>query len=140
MKNVHHFLKLFFFGFFLAALLNHIPSCSDDKSPTEPDDQKNLQVTESAELKDFSEDVITAYKSEDKEAVIEFLNEECKEVYSDMLNSSDESLIKYGEALEKRKLIFATDFYAEYEISIDDKIYTIAYGNEGDGTWQLLRF
>ncbi|MCB9250269.1 MAG: hypothetical protein H6613_17815 [Ignavibacteriales bacterium] len=56
------------------------------------------------------------------------------------MNSSDKSLAAYGEALENRKLIFANDLYAEYEITLNQTTYTIAYGNGGDGKWQLLRF
>lgn len=140
MKNARRYLKFFFFGFILAAILNHIPSCSDEKSPSEPDDQDYQQLTESIELKEFSENLIAAFEVENKEMVIEFLNEESEDIYSEILISSTESLAKYGEALQKRKLIFATEYYAEYEIFIDEKTFTIAYGNEGDGTWELLRF
>ena len=140
MKNHGHFIKLFLLGFILAAFLNYIPSCSEKKSPVQPDDLNNTGYSESEELKTLSDSLITAYKSEDKTKVIHFLNDEIKEIYSNILNSSTESLSEFGAALEDRKLIFANDLYAEYEIMINQKTYTIAYSNGGDGNWQLLRF
>lgn len=140
MENHSHFIKLFFFGFILAAFLNYIPSCSEKKSPVQPDDQSNTGYSESEELKNLSDSLITAYKSEDKTKVIHFLSDDSKEIYSNILNSSNESLAEYGAALENRKLIFTNELYAEYEITINQKTYTIAYGNGGDGKWQLLRF
>ncbi len=140
MIHLRHFVKFFLFGFILAAFLNYIPSCSEEKSPVQPEDQNIPGYSESPELKKLSDSLISAYKAEDKAKIIEFINEETKEIYANILNTSTKSLAAYGEALENRKLTFVNDLYAEYEITINEITYTFACANTGDGFWQLVRF
>lgn len=140
MKHHYPLIKLFFFGFFLAATLNLNHSCSEKDSPTEPIEEYNTEYTESQSLKMLSDSLIMAFNAEDKPKVISFLNDEFKEVYAEMLNTSKESLAVFGTALEKRKLIFANELYAEYEIFVNEVTYTIAYVSSGNNDWQLMRF
>ncbi len=140
MKNIYLHLKLFSFGFGIAFLINLNLSCSEKESPTQPEENLNTEYTESQSMKGLSESLIAAFNSEDKPKVISYLNDEFKEVYAEILNNSKESLSAFGTALEKRKLIFANELYAEYEIIINEVTYTIAYVSSGSNDWQLMRF
>ncbi len=141
MGNFYLYLKLFLLGFCTALMINLNLSCSEKESITKPKseapDFSEYQETES--MKKLSEDLIAALKSNKKEDVIEFLSDEVKEIYSNILKSSTKSLSDYGIALESRKLIFANELFAEYEIIIEGETYSIDYGNGGDGVWKLLR-
>ena len=46
----------------------------------------------------------------------------------------------FANALKNKKLVFANEMYAEYELTIDGNVFTIAYSNSGDGVWKLHRF
>jgi hypothetical protein len=139
MKYQYHFIKLFCFGFLLAAGVNYIASCSKDESPTQPIDDNPAQYSETSEMKNLSDSLISAFKSENKEKVMNCFNEEFKDTYAPILNNTTKSLTAFGTALEKRILKFANSFYAEYELTIDGITYTIAYANSGDSKWQLVR-
>lgn len=140
MKNQYHFIKLFCFGFSLATSLNYISSCSKNESLTQPIEDIPAQYSETQEMKSLSDSLVAAFKAEDKNKVLNCTNDEFKEVYAPILNGTTESLSVFGTALEKRKLVFSNLLYAEYEVSINGTIYTIAYANCGDGKWQLVRF
>ena len=141
MKQKIAFLKLFLVGFIIAFFIDANINCSENESPTQPEDgnQDISEYQETEAMQKLSDNLIAAYKSNNKNKVIETLSEEVKEIYSNILNSSTKSLSAYGNALESRKLIFANELYAEYEITIDGEVYTLNYGNGGDGIWKLLR-
>lgn len=139
MKNQYHSFKLFVIGFLIAAGLNHIPSCSNNESPTQPTDGNPAEYSETQSMKNLSDSLISAFKSENKEQVMNCFNKEFKDTYAPILNNTTRSLSAFGTALEKRKLVFANDLYAEYEITIEGITYTIAYANCGDTNWQLVR-
>ena len=139
MKNQYHSFTLFVVGFLLAAGLNHIPSCSNNESPTQPTDGNPAEYSETQGMKNLSDSLISAFKSENKEKVMNCFNEEFKNTYQPIINNTTKSLSAFGTALEKRKLTFANSLYAEYELIIDGIIYTIAYANSGDSKWQLVR-
>lgn len=139
MKNLKINLKFFLFGFILAAFLNYIPSCSEKKSPVEPDDGIDTEYSENYGMQSLSDSLIAAFESNDKTKVSNFLSDESKDIYSNILNNSNENLSVFGDALAKRKLIFANELYAEYEITINENTYTISYANGGDSKWHLLR-
>lgn len=123
-----------------AAILNLVPSCSENESPTEPQDQNTTEYYETLNMKNLSDSLILAFKTENKNKVLNCINEEFIETYTPILYNSTSSLSTFGTALEKRKLIFSNALYAEYEISVNENTYTIAYANCGDDNWQLVRF
>jgi uncharacterized protein YaaN involved in tellurite resistance len=141
MGSIYTYLKFFFFGFCIAFIINLSLSCSDKESPTQPEvgNPDFSEFQESEAMQKLSEDLISAFKSNNKSKVIEYLSDEVKEIYSEILNSSTKSLSDYGSALESRKLIFANELFAEYEITINGEVYTLDYGNGGDNVWKLLR-
>ena len=139
MKYKYQFLRLFLLGFLLAAITNYFVSCSKSESPTQPIDDNPTQYSETSEMKNLSDSLIAAFKSESKEKVMNCFNEEFKDTYQPIINNTTKSLSAFGTALEKRKLTFANSLYAEYEFTIDGIIYTIAYANCGDNKWQLVR-
>ena len=142
MRNNTIFLKLFCVGFLIAAGIYFSLSCSDKKSPFEPDQepQNQSEYFETEEMKILSDSLIAAFKSENKNMVFKLLDEECRDIYSTILINSNKSLIEYGNALENRELKFANELYAEYEVSINNETYTLAYANSGDSKWRLIRF
>ena len=144
-------IKLFIFGFLVALFIDANISCEDKESPTQPEigSPDFSEYQESEAMQKLSEDLISAFKSNNKSKVIEYLgyiqidtisvSDEVRDIYSEILNSSTKSLSDYGSALESRKLIFANELLAEYEITINGEVYTLDYGNGGDGAWKLLR-
>ena len=136
--QINHML-LFCYGFVIAAILIFSFSCTGDNSTTQSQDQNNSEYSETQAMRNLSDNLIAAFKSENKDEIINYLSDNVKDVYSDILNNSTQNLSDFGTALEKRKLVFASQLFAEYEITINGEIYTIAYGNGGDGVWKLLR-
>jgi hypothetical protein len=139
MKYYHKFFTLFLSGFLLATVTNFFASCSKSESPTQPIDDNPAQYSETSEMKNLSDSLISAFKLENKEKVMNCFNEEFKDTYRLIINNTTKSLSEFGTALEKRKLTFANSLYAEYELIIDGITYTIAYANSGDSKWQLVR-
>ena len=135
-------LELFTFGFILAALLNLTSNCSEKNSPTQPEDKIDPPTTDYLEtqpMKNLSDSLISAFNLEDKSKVISCLSEDTRDIYGEILNNSTASLKAFGKGLENRKLVFANQLYAEYEITVDGKIYSIAYVSCGDDIWHLSR-
>lgn len=141
MKYYWRFIKLFCVGFILAGILNLYFNCSKEESPTQASDQEpsETEYIENQDMKNLSDSLISAFKSEDKSKVLSCLNNEFEDIYSSVLNNTTVSLSEFGSALEERKLIFSNSLYAEYEITINENTYTIAYANCGDSNWQLVR-
>jgi hypothetical protein len=82
----------------------------------------------------------TAFKSGNADQIQQKINDEYKAVYAQDLADAGAKLQILGDAMQTRKLIFSGPLYAEYELSIDGRTYTIAYANSGDGVWRLVRF
>jgi len=124
-------------GFFILAA-SLLPRCSKDYSPSAPDGSGGL--TESATMKQLSENLIVALKAEDKTKVLDLVAPEYKTILADELNASSASMAAFGSAMEKRTLVSASALYAEYEVVVQGQTYEIAFGQCGDGKWQLVRF
>ncbi|MBT8351707.1 MAG: hypothetical protein KJO26_10810 [Deltaproteobacteria bacterium] len=139
MKYLLNHILLFCYGFVIAAIVNFSFSCTGNNSSTQPQDQNNSEYSETQAMRNLSDGLIAAFKSENKDDIINYLSDNKKDVYSGILINSTQKLSDFGTALEKRKLVFANKLYAEYEITINGEIYTIAYGNGGDDVWKLLR-
>lgn len=136
MKEFSNYVKLFVIGIVLAtfsSLLTHCPK----QNPSGPIDDPG---EETEQVKQFNIDVITAFESGNKQSVIDLMYDEYKEIYSQELNATPGQMQAFANALKDRKLIYANEMYAEYEITIEGQIYTIAYSNSGEGDWKLHRF
>jgi hypothetical protein len=135
MKNLKVFLKLFFSGFILASILSLLTHCPESNPVIPVDDT----AVETPALKQLSDEVINAFESGSKDAVLNLLYDDYKFIYEDF-DATSEQMQRFAEAINKRKIIFANELYAEYEIIIDQQTYTIVYSNFGDGNWVLQRF
>ncbi|RPH93443.1 MAG: hypothetical protein EHM72_16355 [Calditrichaeota bacterium] len=113
--------------------------CSKDNPPTTPGDQPATLI-ETSSLRTFSDSLATAFKSGNVDQILLKINDEYKAVYAQDLVEAGAKLQILGDALQTRKLIFSGPLYAEYELSIDGRTYTIAYANSGNGVWRLVRF
>lgn len=136
MKGLHNYIKLYFFGIVLAAISSFLTHCPED-NPTAPIDNPG-QETE--QVKKFNNDVISAFQSGNKQSVLDLMYDEYKEIYSEELETTPDKMEIFANALKNRKLIFANEMYAEYEVTIDGQIFTITYSNSGEGNWKLHRF
>lgn len=130
------FIIIFWIPVFFSGLLCF---CSKDTPPTTPVDQP-VTLVESSSLRTFSDSLATAFKSGNGDQVLQKINDEYRAVYAQDLADAGAKLQILGDALQSRRLIFSSPLYAEYQLSIDGRTYTIAYANSGDGVWRLMRF
>jgi hypothetical protein len=137
MKDLKQLFRVFIFGFILAFMMQLFTMCPTD-NPTNP--IVDPPAEETAQMKAFTNHVVSAFQSGDKQQVIDLMYDEYKEVYSNELTISNEKMSQFASALENRKIIFSNELLAEYEINIDGTTFTISYSNTGDGIWKLNRF
>lgn len=131
--------KIFKLIFILvAAGVGFYLSCASKDSPTKSDDQTD--TTEIEELGTLSENLIDAFKSGNADNILSYVNDQYKDIYSDIREQSASDLSVMGEALEKRELISISGFYAVYRITIDGQDFTVTYAQCGDDNWQLVGF
>ena len=137
MKCFIHLRKYFVGGFIAAFMLFALTQCPEENATKSDED---ILPTETTELKTFSESLITAFENQDIDKISEMMYEEHREFYIDDLGDYAEKMPIFAEALKSRKLTAMNELYAEYEITIEEQTYTIAYGQSGDANWKLLRF
>jgi hypothetical protein len=113
-------------------------TCSDKSSPTSSHDE--TVYSETPAMTSLSDSLITSFKAGDKARVLALVRDEQRAVCTAELNGDQYTLEDVGQAMEKRKLVFASALYAEYEVTLNGQKYCIAYGQCGDGHWQLMRF
>jgi hypothetical protein len=136
MTHLRPLYKYFLGGFLAAFLLLNLTQCPEDTA--KPKDEEPLEET--AELTEFSNEVINAFANSSTDQVSDMMYEEHREFYIPDLQDNTDKMPTFAEALKERKLIGLNHLYAEYEITIDGAVYTIAYGQSGDGVWKILRF
>ncbi len=138
MKNFNSYFKLFLLGFLAAFIVFNLTMCPEESAG--PDDNNNNTGSESKELKEFVSKAESAFNSGSKENILKITFENNAEILTDYLPNDPVKIKKFGEAFSNKKLIFANQNYAEYELTIEGTSYTIAMGNSGDGNWKLIRF
>lgn len=126
------------FGILVAFLLMICTTCTNKQSPNSPSDVKSLSETPA--LKALSDSLIIAFSSEKEDNILALVHAEYRAACDRELEGTRNTMAAVAQALEKRKLVFATALYAEYKITIAGAEYPIAYSNCGDGHWQLVRF
>ncbi len=136
MKKLPNFFPQFLLGFALAFIVFNLTMCPD-KTAGPVDDHGGV---EAKELKEFGLKAKNAFTSGSIDSVLAITYDEFAKIYRDELPNDPAKFVKYGEALEKKKLIFGNQFYAEYEVEIEGEKYTIAFGQSGDGQWKIIRF
>lgn len=136
MNWIKNYFRLFIIGFLLAFIMSNLTHCPEE-SPTNPGEEPAF---ETEQLKDLNLTTIEAFNSANKDVVLDLMYDEYKEIYGEYLDDNTDKMKAYAKALESRKIIFANDMYAEYEITIEGKVFTIAYSHSGDGNWKLHRF
>ncbi|MBN1782373.1 hypothetical protein JW948_14660 [bacterium] len=112
--------------------------CSSKQSPNSPDD--DITYIETAAMAALSDSLIFAFQSENKDSVLALVSPEYRAVSEEELDGTLNTMAAVSRALEKRKLVYASGLYAEYEIIIGEEKYSVAYGNCGNDHWQLIRF
>lgn len=137
MENLKVSVRFLLVGFLLAFLLSFLTHCPES-NPSGPVDETPAEETPA--IKQFSNDVIAAFESQTPDLVLNLMYDEYKEFYSEGLRATPEKMQTFAEALKNRKIVFSSELYAEYEVTIDGEIFTIAYSNYGDGNWMLHRF
>lgn len=129
--------RYYIIGFVLAFVMLNFTMCPE--KATGPSDESPVGI-EPAELKTFAKLAENAFLSGLKDSVLAITYNEFAESCKNYLPDKPEAFKKFGEALAGRKLIYGTPFYAEYEITINDEKYTVAFAQSGDGVWKLARF
>jgi hypothetical protein len=136
MKNRGFWTKIILAAIAVGVII--VLACSSKSSPTRPGDQANY--SETPVMKILSDSLIVAFKNGNKTKILGYMNDEFKEVYSDIQNQPDSTLAALGTALEKRRLIALSPLYAEYAVTINGQEFRVDYAQCGDDNWQLVGF
>jgi hypothetical protein len=96
--------------------------------------------TETAELKAAANKIESAFLSGNSQKLLAVMTDEAKEFYKEDTDNIKKMMVAYGNVFKNRKLIFASDNYAEYEIAVNGKNLTAALAKKEDGSWKLMRF
>ncbi len=137
MQKLLRAVKPFVMGFSLAFIIFNLTMCPD--KATGPSDTNNTG-NETAELKSFVSKAENVFLEGNRDSVLAITYENYAELLKDDLPNDPEKIKKFGEALQKRKLVYAGPMYAEYEVTINGETYTVAFGQSGDGVWKIVRF
>ena len=105
-------------------------------------DPANNGTSETSELRTATTGVENAFISGDPQKVLTVMSDESKAFYQGDINSIQGDMAAFGNDFKNRKLIYATDNYAEYEFTAkaDGKKFTVTFSRQDDGTWKLTRF
>lgn len=104
------------------------------------DGDQTAQYEETSQLKEVTSQTENAFLDGDAEEVLKLMSEETKGTYQSALSDDQAQLVNFGNDFKNRKLIFATDNYAEYEFTANNQTYTVTFSLQEDGTWKLTRF
>ena len=134
-------LKYFFTGLSFSLMMIIIVTCSSDKSnPTEPDNNDPTEVPIIQQIEEDTQLITAAFKSGTYDEVKNTLSPGALNKYGDDLKNQTEKYSAFASALENKKLIAFSSFYAEYEIEIDGKKYSVAFSKVTEtGKWQLVK-
>ncbi|QLH53680.1 MAG: hypothetical protein CH6_1897 [Candidatus Kapaibacterium sp.] len=130
-------IRLYLFGVMLAVITLNFTNCPEKVSGPS---NENPTGVETPALKSFSKTAENFFLEGKRDSIIANTYPEFSVVAQDYLPNDPAILKKFGEALTKKKLLYAGELYAEYEITIDGKRYTVAFGQSGDGVWKIVRF
>ena len=126
------------FTFLVLSALVFWNMCSDKHSPSSPSEDETYSETPA--LLAFSDSLIVAFQTGKKDSILALTSPEYRAVCDEELDGTLNTMPAVGQALVKRRLVSVSALYAEYEVTINGEKYSIAYGNCGDGHWQLMRF
>ena len=128
-------------GVLLAFSIDVLTMCKKDSgSPTEPAGNPN-NVTEIQDLEDDAEKTVNAFKSGDISEINKVISDEASTIYGNDLDKVKNKFDSFSEALKNKKLIASSDFYAEYEITVNGETYIVAFAKKSEnGDWKLARF
>ncbi len=104
------------------------------------DGSGNTDTTETKALKTAVTESEDAFLSGEPDKVLAVLSQESAAFYTDDIDSISSKMVSFGNDFKSRKLVYASDNYAEYEFSANDKTYTVTFSCQEDGTWKLTRF
>ena len=108
------------------------------------DSYKNSDLEQEIDYKAISKigsNIEKALKNADLTSIDEMLSEETKLLYSENNYSyTDEELETISKAFKKRKLVYATEDFAEFKYKIEGEEYALTIGQIEEGTWQIIRY
>ncbi|MBE2188771.1 MAG: hypothetical protein KGZ71_05960 [Desulfobulbaceae bacterium] len=129
--------NLYILGIVTAFFLHMIigGSCFEQE-PTKPDDN-------SADVKKINESaqqIEEIFVNADTSALKSILTDAALPQYGVYLPQIITVMNDFGTAIKSRKLIAATQHYAEFSYTAEGKEYSFALAQQDDGTWKLMRF
>ena len=133
----------FLYGMFFMFMLLVLFQCTKSDDPLF--DQYKLSELELnidyAGIKKAGNETEALLLQGDVSAINEMLVEDVQSVYNQQqaLYSSEE-LEAIANAFKKRKLVFATEDFAEYSYKIDGTDYTLTRGQVEEGVWKIIRY
>lgn len=131
-------IKYLLLGILLAFMVDSFTSCKKNESNPVVSEPEIEVITD---LEDDALKTIAAFKSGNVSEVKKIISETANTIYGSELESVKPKFDSFAEALKNKKLIAYSDFYAEYEISVDGKSYFVAFSKQNeDGDWKLIRF
>ncbi len=95
---------------------------------------------ETAEMKTAAAEVEAAFVSGVPANVLTALSPESRAFYGDGIEIIAPDMVAFGNDFKTRKLIYATENYAEYAFTSNNETYTVAFARQQDGTWKMTRF
>jgi hypothetical protein len=137
MDKIKKLTRPFLIGFALSFILFNLTMCPEDTTgPSDPSQPKE----ETAQLKDFNTRAENAFLTANTDSIIAWTYDNIALEIGKDIKSDPEKLKKFGEAFKSKKILFANEFYAEYEFDVDGEKFTVAMGNSGDGNWKFIRY
>lgn len=127
-------------GVLIAFSIDALTMCKKSSdNPTEPKQENN--TSEIQDLEDDAEKTVNAFKSGSITEIKKVISEEAAAIYGNELENVKSKFSSFSEALKNKKLIAASDFFAQYEITVDGKTFIVAFAKKNEnGDWKLARF
>lgn len=95
---------------------------------------------ETSAMKKAASEVEEAFISGVPANLLDTLSAESRTFYEEGIDIIAPDMADFGNDFKNRKLIYATDNYAEYEFTSYNETFTVTFARQDDGTWKLTRF
>jgi len=132
-KNI--FIKFLLIGFVLAIMVHIGFSCADSFN-FDRDEEK----IDEAGIKKGASAIETVFISADTAALAEVLTAPSLEIYKKQFDDIQPYMAQFGEAFKNRKLLYASQIFAVFEIRDDSGVFTVEMTVDDEGDWKLVSF
>jgi hypothetical protein len=136
------YLKPFMLGIMIAAVFHlfQVMNC-DDGNTVSLNGGSNVSGIDMQKIIAGGIAVEKAFASGDSKKVEEILTDEAKVLYKDELpNLESEDMKSFAKDFEKRTLVTAGSFFAEYGFPFQETTYIVRLLRQADGSYKLARF